>query len=448
MNKNRLALLGVLSLGLAFPAHAQLGPGLTPFGAIQAASTDGAIPAYTGGLAAMSGLPTPTPATGYPDPFAGEKPIFSITSSNMAQYASMLTPGTQALLRRYKDFRVDVYPTHRTASYPAWVLQNIAKNNNGAVEVPNGDGVEGASYGGVPFPVPKDGYQVMWNNILAYQPAYCEEKSESYLVDSSGSVTDLGLLDTTWAEPYYDPSATSLPDNFFEYKLTRFITPAAEAGQLYLLKYPLDFTKSDDVTYFYSPGTRRVRLAPEFKYDTPIASYGGAIDWDEIGLFYGRLNKFDFKLIGEKEMIVPYNDFQFSHTSADAILGPHTLNPDDVRWERHRVWVVDATLKPTERHAYSRWTFYIDEDTWKIVASESYDHSNRIYRVGFLYPWFNYSQGDAMAVSPTFGVYDLSTGSYEISYVQTTDNGVWNCSAKLPDMSNFTPQAIAAQAVR
>lgn len=425
----------------------QLGTTLTQFGAQKTGSADGAIPAYTGGIAAMTGLPAGNPTTGYPNPFAGEKALFSITSANMAQYADQLTPGVQALLQRYPDFRIDVYPTHRTASYPAWVLQNTLKNATSAQMDGEGDGVTGA-YGGIPFPIPQDGNEVMWNSFLSYHPASCMETYQNYLVDASGNVTDLGTLEQDWVEPYYDPTATALNGKFWQMIKFRYYTPASQAGEMFLFEYPINFTVTDDVTWFYSPGTRRVRLAPEFKYDTPAASYGGTLDYDEIGMFYGQMNKFDFRLTGSKEMIVPYNDYDFPIQREGQLLGAHELNPSALRWERHRVWVVDATLKPGQRHIYSRWTFYIDEDSWQILASVSYDHAGNVYRVGFAYPIQNYSQGEATNFTHAFGIYDLSKGNYQIGYSHSAGNGFYHCSVSLPNLSDFTPQSMAAEAVR
>jgi hypothetical protein len=455
MKYKTFLLSSLLSISSVCAAHAavgasqaaQLGTTLTQFGANPAASADGAIPAYTGGFATMSNLPAVSSSSSIPDPFAAEKPLFSVDASNMAQYAAMLTPGTQAMMQRYPDFRVDVYPTHRTYSYPAWVLQNTVKNASTAQEVGAGDGVTGA-YGGIPFPIPQDGYQVMWNSFLQYEPPSCSMKFENYLVDTNGAVTDLGMLNATWAEPYYNQAASAMPDTFYRYYWVLYNTPVAEAGVQYLFKYPQDFTVSDDVTYYYTPGTRRVREAPEFKYDTPAASYGGAIDFDEIDLFYGRMDKFDFKLVGEKEMIVPYNDYKFAGTTQDDLLGPHHLNPDGVRWERHRVWIIDATLKADERHAYSRWTFYVDEDSWHILATETYDHSNAFYRVGYAYPYIDYGDGDGMSFSRTFGINDLSKGNYEISYVQTGGGQNYTCNTTMPNMSEYTAQSMAMRSVR
>lgn len=450
MKLKQVLLASVMAIGCVSAAHAQLGTTLTDFGGIKAASADGAVPAYTGGLAAATNLPAGSPTTGYPDPYASDQPVFSVTNANAAQYASLLTPGEQALLNRYgsQGYRLDVYPTHRSFSYPAWVLQNTVKEEGTAQEVPNADGVAGSVYGAIPFPEPKDGAQVLWNSYLQYVPPYCQARFQNYLVDTSGAVTELGTIGTSWNEPYYNQAATAMPDTFYRYYKVRYYSPAAEAGQLFLFKYPENFTISDEVTYFYSPGTRRVRLAPEFKYDTPISSYGGAINYDEIDLLKGRFDHWNLKLVGEKELIVPYNDYKYGNTTESAALGPHFLNPDGVRWERHRVWIVDATLKDGARHAFSRWTFYVDEDSWHILATESYDHANNIYKVGFAYPWENYSQGDAASFAHTFGIYDLSKGSYELSYAQAQGNGFYQCSTTAPNGSEFTPQAMAAEAIR
>lgn len=426
---------------------AQLGTTLTPFGAIQAGSADGVIPPYTGGITAMTGLPDASSAPGYPDPFASEKPVLTVNAGNMAQYAAELTPGEQALLQRYPSYYMNVYPTHRTMSYPAWVLQGTLKNATTAQLTADGEGITGA-HGGIPFPIPQNGYEVMWNNLLSYHPAYCDELFQNYLVDTSGSVTFLGDIDNWHVYPYYDKNATALPGVFYEYYKARFRSPPSINGTMYLFQYPIDFTKSDDVTWFYDPGTRRVRIAPEFKFDTPVASYGGAIDYDEIDMFYGSMSKFDFKLVGEKEIIVPYNDYSFSNTTESEILRPQTLNPADIRWERHRVWVVQATLRPNERHIYSQWDFYVDEDSWDILASESYDHAASIYRVGFLYPYQNYTDGSATTFAQPFGFYDLSKGNYEITRVHTSPGGRYSCSETTQNMSNYTPQAMSAQGIQ
>src|SRR6516165_3337708 len=320
-----------ISLAAMPVVHAQssLGPHLLPWGAEQGASADGLVPAYAGGIDAIPNLPAAGPDIGYPNPFANEKPLFTVTAGNMAQYSALLTDGEKALLQRYPDeFQMPVYPSHRTIVYPQWFQQNSLRNATTAQEVgDSGDGFTNA-FGGVPFPVPKDGYQAMWDAQTYYHPAYCHETSNNYMVDASGTVTDLGVLDQRYIVSFYDPNATSLPNSFFRYLYVRYLTPPSKAGSSFFFQFSNNYQASDQITWFYDPGTRRVRLAPEFKYDTPVASYGGAIDYDEIGLFNGRMNKFDFKLLGKKEIILPYNDYGIASTTVDALLGPHTVKPD------------------------------------------------------------------------------------------------------------------------
>ena len=89
---------------------------LTPVGAERAGNPDGTIPAWTGGYT--------TPAPGWregqnrPDPFAHEKPLFAITPANVSSYADRLPEGARELFRRHADYRMDVYPTHRSAAFP------------------------------------------------------------------------------------------------------------------------------------------------------------------------------------------------------------------------------------------------------------------------------------------------------------------------------------------
>jgi hypothetical protein len=448
---------------LAAPASAAItadeakalgGPTLTQFGAEKAGNADGSIPAYTGGIDAASHPATVPAGKGayWPDPYASDQKIVSITAQNMAQYASLLTPGTQTLLQRLSGYRVDVYPTHRPVSYPQWALDNTVKIATTAQitgTIP-GDGVTGA-YAGIPFPIPKTGSEVIWNNFLRYQPVFDENHFHNALMDSSGALTDLGEIDTAWINMYYDKTKTALPGNFANYYYVNQMSPEAAAGDLYLFEYPINYSVRDQTTWFYSPGLRRVRLAPEYSYDTPIASYGGALTFDEIDMFAGRMDRFDFKLAGKKEMLIPYDNYKFDVYTANQsdIVGPKFINPDFVRWEKHRVWVVDATLKAGYRHVCSRKTFYVDEDSWKILASESYDEANAIYRVMYVYSYFLYGDNpEAGYLSEGYGAYDMSKGNYFISHLHSGPNDHWTISTEMPRMSQYSPEAMASHGTR
>jgi hypothetical protein len=411
----------VVSLAAAFVAagaHAAitaeqakaLGATLTGVGAEKGANKDGTIPAYTGGLV--------TPPAGFkagsgirPNPFAGEKPTLVIDAKNMAQHADKLTEGTKAMLQKYPSFRVDVYPTHRTVAFPKWVLDNTAKIATTAKTTNNGRSIEGA-HAGFPFPIPKDGYEAMWNHLVRFNgPAY-EAKYRNLVVDASGRASLATEGNSVQEYPYWDNSKQSA-ETYWRIKLS-YTAPARRAGEALLIVDPLDVGAKERRAWSYLPGQRRVKVAPDFSHDTPNPGTAGANTFDDIFVFNGSMDRFDFKLVGKKEMLVPYNAYQAVYgAKQDDLLKPNHLNPDMVRWELHRVWVVEATLREGKRHIYGKRTFYLDEDSWAALASDQYDAKGQLYRVGFAY---NAPSYDLPApYTDMFSHYDLVARVYHLT---------------------------------
>jgi hypothetical protein len=423
----------------------QLGTTLTEFGAEKAGNADGSIPAYTGGI--KTPPPDFKPGSGrYPDPYKDEKPLLKIDAKNMAQYASMITPGTKALLERFPDYYINIYPTHRSMGYPDWVLKNTVANATTAKlagEV-DGDAVEGA-HAGIPFPIPKSGTEVMWNQQLRWSGVRTDMRFGIFLIDSSGRKTLAGDQETRFIYPYYDRNSKDLKNYAFETGYTTQYGPPSSVGGLALQNYSINHAVKDDTVWFYTPGQRRVRLAPESKYDTPAATVGGALLFDELGGYSGRMDRFDWKLVGKKEMYVPYNAYGVTF-SPDAI-GKQHVNPAVERWEKHRVWVVDSTLKTGKRHIFARRTFYIDEDSWSIVASEAYDSSGAMYRVG---NYLGFPLYDKPRISqPGQIMYDMTKGDYVFSVYQADPQYFMKpFDDVMPNMSGYTPDAMSNSGVR
>jgi hypothetical protein len=429
-------------------AAKSLGTTLTDFGAEKAANADGSIPAYSGGLA-EPGPGYKAGSTVYPDPFASEKPILTIDAKNMAEHESNLSAGQIAMFKKYPDYRIEVYPTHRTAPYPDWVSKNSVANATkshlvGAIE---GDGVSGA-YGGIPFPIPKNGYEVMWNFYLHWMSAGRVVRNESYLVEPDGGRTLLGTFTGTYCNQYYDPSSTSVPDLYYLKQLEIGNAPSSQVGYNLILSYSLDYSQSDILSCLYTPGQRRVRTAPEFTYDTPAANFDGALTYDEVGMFSGRMDRFDFKLIGKKEIYVPYNVYKpfMPSTAIPGFLTGKFPNPDMVRFEKHRVWVVEATLKSGQRHIMSRRTFYVDEDSWILNEVDEYDHAGQLYRIGVDFPCVIYDPVAPYLTDARYSFVDLTKGSYFFGGEFGT--GYEKSGPKLPDTSRFTPSGLMNAGVR
>ena len=416
-----LGLCTVLATSLAFGAVSEeeakkLGDELTLFGAEAAGNADGTIPPWDPAQAQISPPADYKPGSGrYPNPFAADTPLFTISADNLDEHRDKLDQGTIALINRWPEtYKLHVYPTRRTAPYPEWVLENTVENATSATLVNElGEGVEGA-YGGIPFPLPKNGLEVVWNNFLAYQPVAQEGYSIGYLVDAGGSVTNVGEYAGYFENQYYNPDNTQLDGTAYNKMLNLARAPARKAGEGSLTHYSIDYTRNDQTNWSYSPGQRRVRLAPEFKYDTPSATYGGGIFYDEVYLIAGRPDKFDWKLVGKKEVYIPYNAYDLTQGSPQEALQQQHVNPENVRWELHRVWEVEATLRPGERHAYSKRTFLFDEDSWKVVSAIGYDQAGEVYRVGYQGLWQLYDPKSPYFYQ-SFWVYDLQKRQYLIS---------------------------------
>ena len=422
---------------------AQLKTSLTPLGAERAGNKEGTIPAWTGQATEGAGM---TAAGRRLDPFATEKPLYSINAKNAGEYAERLTEGTKALLKKYPDsFRVDVYKTHRTALAPAAIYDNTAKNALNAKLVESGGGpMPQGAYGGVPFPVPKSALEVMWNHLLRWRGEAWIWAFKGYQLTQDGQWVNVGdTVNDQWI-PYFAPGGSA---NFNgEYWMVRSLTkgPAIRAGEAITARFNLDESKTS--TWVYLTGQRRVRKLPNSCCDTPTPFSAGVASFDEIETFAGRMDRFDWKVIGKKEMLIPYNSNRLLQPLKDSeVLGARTLNPDHVRWELHRVWVVEANLKAGQRHTATKSRYYIDEDTWLAVLGERYDNNGQLTRVPFAIPVV---MSDVQATSNvTWGIYDLTSGASYINCLVNERNMAYKPVPAYKD-AVFTPDAMSGDGVR
>lgn len=428
-----------------------LGGNLTKFGSEAGANSDGTIPAYAGGLKTQKKADPNL----YSDPFADEKKLYSVTSQNMKDYEEYLSEGVKAMLQRFPSYRLDVYPTQRTMSYPDWFLENTVKNATtakleGKVE---GDKVSGAAsdgypYQGIPFPIPKTGYEAVWNYLFRYAPAITQFRSRSWLVDHSGSRNELPGNDAAYLHPWSEESGDFRKKTFnavFGFN-TLLYSPPTSAGTQFLNYYLPDAAAPAPI-WIYTPGQRRVRKAPEFAYDIPMSSYAGVLMWDEPWGFTGRMDRFNFKLIGKKELIVPYNVFGQQKSSEEVVSKQH-VNPDVLRWEKRRVWVVEASRKESARHAYSKRVFLIEEDCWCMVGTESYDNGGKLWKVQDIFNFPAYDVGGM--INNSFVANDLIKGNYVLINVGAEERGNYLRAYNKDDglTLRLRPQAISGGSIR
>ncbi|HSV70833.1 MAG TPA: DUF1329 domain-containing protein [Methylibium sp.] len=423
---------------------AKLKSTLMPLGGEKAGNKDGTIPAWDGGY-------TKVPA-GYksgqlrPDFFAGEKPLYSVTAKNMDQYADKLSETTRAMLKKYPDYRLDVYPTHRSAAAPQWVYDNTFKNATRAKTSLGGHGIEGA-FGGIPFPIPKDGYEVLWNHRLSWSGDTAYTPFITWIVTSQGKRVLATKSEEYFTNPYYYKEETSLDKFDGNYILNKLITvePASKSGEGLLDYQNVDQSKRS--VWQYLVGQRRVRRSPSVSYDTPNFITSGIGFFDEAFGVYGPLDRHDLKLITKKEMLVPYNANKAALASAEDLLTPGFMNPNLVRWELHRVWVVEAALREGKRHVVPKRVYYVDEDSWNILLSDGWDAKGQLWRGYFVLPLLAPDVPAVVGNILNWGGYNVQTGEYYIS-VSTMGLPVqYQLTPRRPE-GFFLPESLANEGAR
>lgn len=424
---------------------ARLGKDLTPLGGQIAGNADGSIPAWTGGI-------TSAPA-GYKvgdhhaNPFAAEQPLYTVTAANAGQYEGRLTAGTVALLKAYPDYKVIVYPSRRSASNPQRVYDATRANATAAKLVEGGNGISGATVG-VPFPIPQNGLEVVWNFLTRYRGVAAARHIGQAAVERGGGY-QLVQFEDEFLFNYTRPDITSAElekDNtliFFKQAVT---APARLAGTILLAQETMDQVKEPRRAWVYNAGRRRVTRAPNVAYDNPGTAADGQRTSDQFDMFNGAPDRYEWKVAGKKEMIVPYNSYALHSDkvkNAD-ILKPMHINQDLARYELHRVWVIEATLKPGTSHLYSRRTFYIDEDSWQILAADQYDGRGQLWRVSEAH-CINYY--DALVFWSTLEVHtDLQNGRY-LAIGLDNENPMYDFSLKRTP-ADFTPDSLRREGVR
>lgn len=351
---------------------AALGKTLTPLGAETAGNAAGTIPAWTGGLPKKD-MPRGS------NPFADDKPLYTITAQNVSKYDDILTEGYKALFKTYPDYKMIVYPTRRSASYPQWFYDATKKNATSVELTDNGYGFCCAAQG-YPFPIPKNGTEVMWNHIMRYNTRGFRGHVDSAATAPDGSfVVQRDYVELAFM--YNNPEATvkSL-DGMNLYALQKTIAPPNLAGEAHLLHVPIDRIANQTGVWVYNNTVGRPRRIGEVGYDNPL--YDGLMTHDQLDMFNGPLDRYTIKLLGKKEMLIPYNSYKLYDPKLKykQIVTKGHINQDLARYELHRVWVIEANVKPGFAHRYKKRVFYLDEDSWIVHAEDIYDERDQFWR--------------------------------------------------------------------
>ena len=432
----------VVSAAVSQQEAKKLGAELTPMGAEKAGNAAGTIPAWSG---SMSGVPEGLSYMGsgdvYPDPYAADKVLFTITAQNLPQHQDKLSEGQIALLKKYPDtYNIPVYPSHRDGRFSQLTESRTAWNAANTVLV---NGLDGLQYytGGAPFPLPKNGGEVIWNARFIHPHPTIVGVMDDVAVYLNGT-KQLRRQEFVSEFPYSYPQ-NKIGDTEAQIGINaalvhvNVIEPKRSKGQQTIVQEATDQVKNERQVWVYIPGTRRVRRAPTVGYDTPDGP-GGLVTVDDSLGFNGAMDRYNWTLIGKKEVYIPYHNYKFDTPTVDydKLLLPGHANPEYTRYELHRVWVVEANLKEGARHTYAKRRFYIDEDSWHIVLLESFDGRGDLWKVGILNTLYDFGIRGYIARAQMY--HDLRSGAYVANRL-VNETSQPNLMATPKGISYFSP---------
>jgi hypothetical protein len=425
---------------------AKLGNELTPLGAEKAGNADGSIPAWTGGItSAPAGY---TPGMHHPDPFKDDKVLMTIDKSNLEQFKNQLSPGQIKLFDIYPDtYKMNIYQSRRTASYPKYVYDATKNIATKAELIEGGNGIVNAAIG-IPFPIPQNGMEAVWNHLLRFRGVAASRNGGQAAPTAAGAFTIIGFDEQImfkYSEPNATAEALTAENILFRFK-QGVTSPARLAGTALLVHETMDQVKTPRQAWTYNTGQRRVRRAPNVAYDAPGTASDGLRTTDDFDMFNGSPDRYNWKLVGKQELYIPYNSYKLHGNDVkynDLLMSGH-INPQYVRWEKHRVWVVEATLKDNTRHVYGKRVFYIDEDSWQIHIADLYDNRNELYRVAVAHGLNYYEVPTHWSTLEVY--HDLNSRRY-IAIGLDNEDKMYDFSIELTDV-DFTPAALRREGTR
>ncbi len=460
INKKVLA-GGVIAMTLALSANTQakvsqeaadrLGKDLTPVGADPNANAEGTIPAWTGGFSRNYQIPSGyKPGDFHLNPFPDDKILFTIGADNLEQYKDHLSAGQIALINQYPaTYKIHVYQSRRTAEMPQEVYDALKYNATHSELVPSGNGVVDMKIG-TPFPVTENGLEMVWNHVTRYRgkAVYVYGASAAPLVDGAYTIVkDEGSL--VFNSEFMGVKGHKLGNIVFFYEV-KTTAPTRLAGDVLLVHETLDQSKEPRLAWTYSAGQHRVRRAPQVAFDT-ARGVDGMRTADNLDIYNGSPERYDWTYEGKKEVYLPYNMYEFASpkNSYKDILTRNHPNVEKMRFELHRCFVVTGKLKPGMKHVYAKRTFYIDEDSWQISLADQFDGKGKLWRVSEAYPINYYDAGIHWNIGETH--HDLLARRYLIGTLSNEEKGPRDFTfASKPEaqLVNYSPSALRRAGIR
>lgn len=421
--------------------------GFTPVGAERGPSADGRVAAWDGGIKQADWPAGFSMGQRLRDPFATDQPLYTITKDNLAEHKNDLSLGHRALFARNPGYRMPVYTSRRSVAYPQEIY-DATQANRGQAKLLGSDALSGARLG-FPFPSPKNGVEVMWNHRVRYRGNAVESVSRQALVLENGNTSEMFQQTEKVLYRYgnIEKPADLSRENILLYYLTYFSEGSGGLAFTALVHESANSIERDRSIWVIPKGISKMFRIPPVGYDNPFPGSGGLMFVDMLDMYNGAFDRYDWKILGKRDVLLPYNAFRLNDASQNnaSLLKKGFLNPQNTRYEMHRVWLVEANERGGKRHSFGARRFYVDEDSWNIVLVENYDREGNLWRFqeGHLLPIYDRKWTNAMPVV----TYDLKDGRYFVNRLSNDDRWPEGEPSSLHP-KDFNPSTVKARYAR
>ncbi|WP_443586319.1 DUF1329 domain-containing protein, partial [Salmonella enterica] len=126
---------------------------------------------------------------------------------------------------------------------------------------------------------------------------------------------------------------------------------------------------------------------PTICCDTPNFVASGVDFFDQVFVWFGPSTNYDWKIVGKREMFIPYNSNRLIAAKSGEAMAKNFVNPELVRWELHRVWEVEGTVRAGKRDVRPKRKLYLDEDTYIAAIGNTWDSQGTLWHTSYGFPF-------------------------------------------------------------
>jgi hypothetical protein len=326
-------------------------------------------------------------------------PGASITRTDAARVKDLVSPGNYVLVQQGMEMKI--VPT-RDYEWPAPYKSSTEQYSP---QVKLGPDDELQNYlAGLPFPLldtndPHIAQKIMWNfqlgpsysddldaqdSLIAnYAPGGSGKPWSAYNVGHLAVYRNIGREEVAPVPTDEDGDTGIMQRIAFGPVIVPIEPPFWQTPWMGFTWYRYTDPRKSDVVwtsmttgYYNWPGPY---LGPP-GYLTGTAFFGN-LDLQSLFGFAGRFHDFDFKYLGEKEMLAVVHAANLPAKSCQAD-GGRTICPEN--WELRHVYVIEADARRPGRFAdipaIAKRILYIDSQGWFITASDQYDHGGKLWK--------------------------------------------------------------------